>query len=249
MKNNTIYWISRLIDEEDKLYQSNTKDILDKISKLYLTTQREILKELLALQAYNRANNITAISREIMLANTLTNVNKTIVLLANNINNLLTTNLTNTYIQTYETVNDVLKNLGITPMDIVPANIEEIIKAPWSGTSFSDRIWFNRDKLVFNAKDTISKGLIRGQSYHDMATELSKKMNSSYSNSRRLIETEISASQNKANLDNYKNNGIEKVEISSVLDQKLCNDCADRDGEVIDVEKVVIGMNVPPFHP
>ena len=74
-------------------------------------------------------------------------------------------------------------------------------------------------------------------------------MSSSYSNSRRLIETEISASQNKANIDNYKNNDINKCEISTVLDNKCCMDCSDREGKVIDVEKAVIGMNVPPFHP
>ena len=248
MKNKD-YWRNRIIKEFDDIYQSNTNDILDKVSKVYLKSQREILKELTALQAYNRSHNVTALSKEIMLEETLSNVNKNIVLLANNMNDLLTKNLCNSYIQTYETVNDNLKKLGFKPKDILPANIEDIIKQPWSGVSFSDRIWHNRDVLVYNAKDTISKGLIRGESYHTMATELSKKMNSSYSNSRRLIETEISASQNKANIDNYKNNDIKKCEISTVLDNKCCMDCSDREGKVIDVEKAVIGMNVPPFHP
>ena len=247
MKNKD-YWRNRIIKEFDDIYQSNSDDILDKVSKVYLNCQKDILKELTVLRAYNRSHNITALSREIMLEETLSNINKTIVLLANNMNDLLTKNLCNTYIQTYETVNDTLKGLGFSPKDILPANIEDIIKSNWSGLSFSDRIWFSKDKLIFEAKDTISRGLIRQESFHTMATELSKKMNASYSNSRRLIETEISASQNKANIDNYKNNGINKCEISTILDNKCCMDCSDREGKVIEVNKAVLGNNIPPFH-
>ena len=61
---------------------------------------------------------------------------------------------------------------------------------------------------------------------------------SSYKNSRRLIETEVQASQVRSNIDNYKNNGIEKVEISAVLDDKCCMDCADHDGKIIDSNKI-----------
>lgn len=247
-KNSAKYWLDRLIKQEDEIYKYNTNDILDEVSRIYLSSQKDILKELVSLKAYNRSNNITALSREIMLEETLQNINKTIVLLANNMNDLLTKNLCNSYIQTYETVNDTLKGLGFLPKEIIPANIENIIKEPWTGISFSDRIWHNRDVLVYEAKDTISRGLIRGESYHTMATELSKKMNASYSNSRRLIETEIQASQIKANIDNYKNNDIEKVQISAVLDSKCCMDCSDREGKVIEVNKAVLGQNVPPYH-
>lgn len=247
--NNRDYWIKRLLQEMNDIYNLSTKDILEEVSRIYLLSQKDILKELTALRAYNRANKITALSREIMLEETLKNVNKAIVLLANNMNDLLTKNLSNSYIQTYETVNDVLKGLGIKPKDILPSNIEDVIKSNWSGTSFSDRIWHNRDVLVYNAKDTISRGLIRGESYHNMASELSKKMSSSYSNSRRLIETEVQAAQNKANLDNYKNNDIQKVEISAVLDKRCCNNCANREGKIILVDKAVLGDNIPPFHP
>ena len=41
-----------------------------------------------------------------------------------------------------------------------------------------------------------------------------------------------------ANIDNYSNNDIEKVEISAVLDSKCCNDCIDHDGKIIEVKKV-----------
>lgn len=243
------YWQDRLIEEEDRIYKSNTKAILKELSNIYLETQRDVLKELLALRAINRASNNTAISREILLEDTLNRITRSIAILADNYNNLLTTNLTNTYTQTYVTVSDSLREVGALTTDIIPANVEDIIKANWSGTSFSNRIWYNRDTLIHKAKDTLSKGLIRGESYHNMASEITKTMGSSYSAARRLVETEVQVAQIKANVDNYKNNGIEKVEISAVLDKKVCNDCKEYDGKIVVVEKGIIGKDLPPFHP
>ena len=111
-KNNAKYWLDRLIKQEDEIYKSNTNDILDEVSRIYLSSQKDILKELVSLKAYNRSNNITALSREIMLGETLQNVNKTIVLLANNMNNLLTKNelldLEATYIKRYDSTNELV---------------------------------------------------------------------------------------------------------------------------------------------
>lgn len=242
------YWQDRLIQELNDIYLTNTKSILTALSKLYLDTQKDIVRELVVLKQARSVSNIPS-SREIVLQDTLTRVDKTLLVLADNSTNLMTKDLTNTYIQTYETVSDTLRSLGAQTIDILPANIEDIIKAPWSGVSFSDRIWHNKDVLIYNAKDIISKGLIRGESYHNMATELSATMGSSYSNAKRLVETEVQASQTKANVDNYINNGIEKAEISSILDKKICKHCNKHDGKIVNIRDAIIGVDLPPYHP
>ena len=246
---NRDYWINRLTSEQDSIYESAVEDILNAISEMYLEAQEEILRELTALRALNNASNNTARSRELLLEETLERIEKSIQILAENTDNLLTENLTDTYTQTYTTVSDSLRMAGALTTDIIPANIEDIIKANWSGVMFSDRIWHSRDTLVFRTKEIISKGLIRGESYHNMASELSRTMGSSYSNARRLIETEVQVAQIKANIDNYSNNDIEKVEISSVLDNKICSHCNKRDGSIVSVSDGVIGGDLPPFHP
>lgn len=238
-----------MLAEEDKLFKMVSKEILKELSRIYLETQKDVLKELLAIQAINKATNSTAISRELLLADTLTRINKSIQIMADNSNNLLTANLIDTYTRTYTTVSETLKKLGALTTDIIPADVEDIIKQPWSGVSFSENIWYNRDVLIHKAKDTISKGLIRGNSPHEMATELSKTMGSSYNNARRLVETEISAAQTRANIDNYKNNGIDKVEISAILDTKACKTCKQHDSNIVLVEKGILGKDLPPFHP
>lgn len=246
---NREYWINRLTSEQDRIYEEAAEDILNAISEVYMEVQEEIMRELAALRTLNRASNNTAISRELLLEDTLERIEKQIQILADNTDNLLTENLTDTYTQTYMTVNDSLREAGALTTDIIPANIEDIIKANWSGATFSERIWHNRDVLVFRAKETISKGLIRGESYHNMASELSQTMSSSYSNARRLIETEIQVAQIKANIDNYSNNDIQKVEISSILDNRRCSHCEEHDGSIVSVEDGVIGGDLPPFHP
>ena len=246
---NREYWINRLTGEQDRIYEEAVDDILNAISEMYLEVQGEVLRELAALRQMNLASGNTARSRELLLEETLERIEKTLDVLADNTDNLLTENLTDTYTQTYMTVNDSLREAGALTTDIIPANIEDIIKANWSGVVFSERIWHNRDVLVFRAKETLSKGLIRGESYHNMASELSRTMGSSYSNARRLIETEVQVAQIKANIDNYRNNDIEKVEISAILDSKVCGHCNEHDGSIVSVQDGVIGGDLPPFHP
>lgn len=246
---NRDYWINRLTGEQDRIYEEIVEHILNQISNMYLEVQEEILRELTALRAMNQASGSIARSREFLLEETLERIEKALNILADNTDNLLTENLTDTYTQTYTTVNDSLREAGALTTDMIPANIEDIIKANWSGATFSARIWHNRDVLVFRAKETLSKGLIRGESYHNMAQELTRAMGGSYSNARRLIETEVQVAQIKANIDNYKNNDIEKVEISAILDNKVCSHCNNHDGSIVSVQDGIIGADLPPFHP
>lgn len=246
---NREYWTNRLIGEQDRIYNAIIEDILDSISHAYLQVQEDVLRELTVLRARNLASGNTARSREFLLEETLERIEQSLAILSDNTDVLLTENLTEAYTQTYTTVSDSLREAGALTTDIIPANIEDIIKANWSGATFSERIWHNREMLVFRAKETLSKGLIRGESYHNMADELSRSLSSSYSNTRRLVETEVQVAQIKANVDNYRNNEIDKVEISSILDDRICSHCEDKDGSIVSLDSAVIGGELPPYHP
>lgn len=247
MSNN--YWKKRLLRELNDIANTNTKSILGLLAKLYLESQTNINRELSIMKQTRSVTNNPS-SREIILQDTLDRVNNTITVLADNTNNLLTKDLTTNYVQTYETINEYMKPLGYNVLDIIPANVEDIVKSPWTGVSFSDRIWHNKDILIYNAKDIITKGLIRGDSYHTMATQLANTMGSSYSNARRLVETEVMASQSKAKIDNYINNGIEKVEIiTSKNEKRKCEHCSKLDGKIVSLKDAIIGKDLPPYHP
>ena len=53
-----------------------------------------------------------------------------------------------------------------------PRAVVEAAAYPWSGASFSERIWRNRDRLVNALSDALTTGLIRGDGIDAMAREL-----------------------------------------------------------------------------
>ena len=43
------------------------------------------------------------------------------------------------------------------------ATIENVVSYPWSGAMFSDRLWQNKQALLFNTREVLTQGLIQGK--------------------------------------------------------------------------------------
>ena len=52
----------------------------------------------------------------------------------------------------------------------------------------------------------------------------------------------------KGHIDGYKDNGVKALEICVAFDERTCADCESMDREVIPINEVSYGSNVPPFH-
>lgn len=131
-------------------------------------------------------------------------------------------------------------------------NEQAIIKAityPWSGVMFSDRIWNNRRKLVFELRQIITNGFIRGSSVQRMSRELSKRMVSEYKNSLRLIRTETAEVLTQASADSYEEYGIEEFIFIATLDDRTSSICQDLDMQVFQLKDKQAGLNASPMHP
>lgn len=244
---NKKYWQKR-IKKFDEIYNTETTSVLNDLEYYYRETYREVLKELTLLQAENANTNIVT-EQERLLEDTLINIDNQLTLLYENEINIVGNSLRNTYLSTYMVVDDALKDLGIDVQHLLPNAVEDAVRYNWSGATYSDRIWHRKDKLLFEMKETITKGLIRESGYHEMAEELSKRMNVSYDACRTLVNTEVQAIQVRSTLNNYANNDIEKCEISAILDTKLCSHCNEHDGDIVEVVNGVMGDNIPPYHP
>ena len=128
--------------------------------------------------------------------------------------------------------------------------IQRLIAEDWSGGGgFSEKIWGNKEKLIKALDETVIKGFATGQSYDSLAKDLSKKMDTSYSNAQRLIMTESARMDNQALLDRYREMGATKLEFVATLDMKTSEICRAMDGTIIEIENAKIGLNVPPLHP
>lgn len=132
---------------------------------------------------------------------------------------------------------------------INPTLIEETIRFPWSGQSFSENIWNDSSKLARELKREIVQGFIKGTSAHKMSSNLAKRMGNSYDNAQRVVMTETAHVLNKASLMSYADNGVKSVEFLAVLDGKTSSICFNLNGDVIPIEIAVPGKNIPPLHP
>ena len=100
--------------------------------------------------------------------------------------------------------------------------VEKVLTYPWSGAMFSDRLWQNKQALLFHLRETITQGVMQGKSIAAMSKELSAKMGQSYKAAERLIRTETSHFHGEADKAAYEAAGIEEYEYVATLDARTC---------------------------
>lgn len=128
--------------------------------------------------------------------------------------------------------------------------IKALLQEDWSGGgNFSESVWKDKEKLVNALDDIVIKGLATGESYDKMADALSKRMETSFNNARRLIMTESARMDNEGLLQRYKDTGVKQLIFVATLDSRTSEICRAMDGAIIDIEDAQIGLNVPPLHP
>lgn len=127
--------------------------------------------------------------------------------------------------------------------------IEEIIKYPFDGAYFSDRIWRQKEHLVQAIKDELVTMVVQGRNPNTLSSSFSKRFKTKKYEAYRLLHTEHSFVVEKATQNAYKEDEVEKYMISATLDSRTCPICGREDRKVYKVINAVTGKNAPPFHP
>ncbi|SHJ88425.1 phage putative head morphogenesis protein, SPP1 gp7 family [Caminicella sporogenes DSM 14501] len=151
----------------------------------------------------------------------------------------------------YKQIYDIQKGLGIG-FDIAAMStrtIETILKNPWSGKHFSERIWHNTDVLAEKLTEIITSGFMSGKSIDKMARELQEYTEYGKYAAIRLVRTETTYMANAAEMESYKECGIEKYIYVATLDNRTSTICQSLDRKVFNVKDGVAGKNMPPMHP
>lgn len=125
--------------------------------------------------------------------------------------------------------------------------VERVLSYPWSGSNYSDRIWENKRLLSKTIKNEMTQMIIRGESSKKVAARVSEKVNTSYKNAVRLVQTEHSYVMNEASKYTYEDLGIEKYEFLATLDSRTCSVCGKLDGKVFKLTEAKVGINYPPL--
>ncbi|MEY8357063.1 minor capsid protein [Lachnospiraceae bacterium 54-53] len=162
--------------------------------------------------------------------------------------------LQNTYSENYyHSAFEVARGTGVGSnlVRLDTKKIDTLIRKPWAqdGSSFSDRIWSNKEKLVNKLHTELSQSMIRGSDPKKAIRNLAQVMDVSRSQAGRLIMTESAAIASSAQKDCFKGLGVEQYEILATLDTRTSEICRDMDGKVFDMKDYEVGVTAPPFHP
>ena len=132
---------------------------------------------------------------------------------------------------------------------LTPSMIQDAVSYPWSGAMFSDRLWQNKNALVFNIREIITQSLIQGKNLPETSKALSNKMGQSYKVAERLVRTETSHLHNRADLFAYEAAGVTEYEYMATMDARTCEVCGALDGKHFPIKDATPGVNFPPMHP
>lgn len=152
----------------------------------------------------------------------------------------------------YHTAYELQKGFGIG-WDIAgldQSHIEKLLSKPWAvdGKNFSERIWSNKEKLISEIHNELTRNVMLGQNPQKAIDAIAKKMNTSKHNAGRLVMTEEAYFSSAAQKDCFNDLDVEEYEIVATLDSHTSDICQSLDGQVFPMKDFEPGITAPPFH-
>ena len=132
---------------------------------------------------------------------------------------------------------------------------DELMKRPWSGSDYSDKVWDVTNGFEDKLSKIINAGMMQGKSYENMARDLRQAAlgkdgtGGTVYECERLIRTEAAYIQGQSNKKFYEDVELDKYEYVATLDMKTSKVCQELDGKQFNVEDAKAGVNYPPMHP
>lgn len=225
----------RLTPIEDREYRQR----IEELKRAYEATRDEnILSEMAQLSSRKEVTRYQAL---------LDSIDAKLIEVSDNVQITLDDYLHGAYTRGY---NDSLENMQINKTVINHRSIEEIIRYPYSGAMFSDRIWRNKRQLLNWINDDLTKGMVRGDSIQKMGRSLRDRCHVAKYQAERLVRTESCNAYTQGTLHGYEDSKVvDAVEIMIAGDERTCPTCSDNDGVVVPSNEARAGDTIPPFHP
>lgn len=141
-------------------------------------------------------------------------------------------------------------NVGWDIAGLDQAQIEKVLAKPWAadGYNFSERIWGNKNNLISEVHNELSRNIMLGADPQKAIDSLAKKMNTSKNNAGRLVMTEEAYFSSAAQKDCFESLGVEQYEIVATLDSHTSDICRSLDGKHFPMKDYQPGVTAPPFH-
>lgn len=227
-----------LTGEEFKEWRTDIKGYLKMIED-----NPELLLELNTLAMKSRITRLEALQYEVDKQ-----LNKLAITTEKETEELLTDTLKDNY---NRNIYNISKKTGFLAnfSGINNKTIERILSYEWSGNNYSGRIWNNKQQLSKTIKEEIIQMLIRGESSKKVSQRVATRMNASYKNAVRLVQTEHSYVMEQANKITYEDLKVEKYQFLATPDERTCKVCGNLDLKIFNVKDMIPGKNCSPLHP
>lgn len=240
-RKNSEYWEKRIADKttwrlyntlEEKnqalleMYQDATREINSAIYELGEKLSKDGQIKRSDLYKYNHLKNLQA------------KMNSILKTLGGTIEEFASGNMENAFKENYS---DILKSLGEKGFDLPNKKLmEEILKKPWFGGNFSDRLWGNTEKLAQILNSELRQGLQQGKTTTEVAAKIATLMQSSFNSAHRLVRTETMHYLNQSSLEAYKAGGVQFVQFWAAMDERTCPSCGALHGKIYAIDKVPV---------
>ena len=108
---------------------------------------------------------------------------------------------------------NVMESLGIDNFSFPnKKEMEQMLRSPWHGSFFSERLWNDMGVLERNMNGVINNFIATGKTVTETAVQLSNVMQKSFNVAHRLVRTETINYMNRSALRGYKDAGVKKVQ-------------------------------------
>ena len=156
----------------------------------------------------------------------------------------------------YTNIFDTAKglNCGIDFSLIPQRAVNMVLREPWHGHNYSERVWIHNDRFIQAVGQTIEDGIISGHSVSRMTDKLIDYVKDTApggirTSAETLVRSETAHFMNQGQRMAYEEIGIKQYRFVAALSELTCDTCGNLDGSVFDTDKAVEGENFPPIHP
>jgi len=127
---------------------------------------------------------------------------------------------------------------------------KSLVTADFKGATFSERVWRNQTELQAGLESSMRKVLINGQNPRRASIELRKLVKDDFKNktyaAERIAITESARVQSGAQIESFKEFGVDKLEWVSEL--SACKICLPLDGKIFNVDTMYKQSVTIPAH-
>jgi len=200
-----------------RAYKSSLTDIQTYVSQLYAKYSTDGVLSLNDMYLKTRYSDMEK------------EINNIVKSLGNKEKDYFKSELTKTYEKSYISTGTILTEgipkLAINFNKIPTGFVNTALTYPWSGDSYSNRIWKNKEALISNLKQTLTRGFINGSSISNMTKDLKGVLDGSATACRKLIRTEAMHCIGASHNDTYKAAGVKRVKFITAEDDRVCKIC------------------------